>query len=280
MRSLLFFLLTSTLAAQIYVYDSDGRRVLLPSPQENRQRRVLEEGPNGKVIEETVERRDVNGNKLPPEKVRIVERQDGSGATVVETTVFKTDLNGRLAPEERTIVTTRQVDGQTLTQAQTERPTVNGGFSVVEKSTSQTVAVNGKSVTNRSTYVLDQSGNFVEAVREQIERAPDGKGVREVAREFRNAPTGKMELSGQRVRIDIPNPDGASTSEISIYGVVSPGRTADGQLKLREQQLITTRPGQGDTKVESISIRRPDLADSKLGAYQKVGERIIPKTQP
>jgi len=95
--------------------------------------------------------------------------------------------------------------------------------------------------------------------------------------EYRNAQSGKMELSGQRVKVDIPNPDGSTTSEVTIYGAVAQGRAADGKLKLREQQLITTKPGPGNTQVESISIRRPDLSDSKLGAYQKVGEKITQK---
>lgn len=265
--------------AQIYVYDVDGRRVLLPAPEEKRERRVVEEGPNGRVSEEIVERRDANGNKLPPEKLRVVEKQGPDGSTIVETTKYESDLNGRLAATERAVVTTQQQSGQTKTISVVERPTVNGSFAAVEKTASQTTSAYGKQQTNRSTYVLDQSGNFVEAVRELIEKAPEGKGAKEVTQEFRNAPTGKMELTGQKIKIDSLNPDGTSTSEITVYGVAAPGRSADGPLKLREQQLITTRPGPGNTVIESISVRRPDLADSKLGVYQKVGEKVtqIPK---
>jgi len=280
MRVFIATFIATSLWAQIYVYDVDGRRVLLPSPEEKRERRVIEDGPGGKVVEELVERRDVNGNKLPPEKVRIVERKDADGASVVETTVFRSDLNGRMAPEERSVVSTRQSNGQTLTQAVTERPSVNGGLEPVEKTSSQTVTVNGKTQTNRSTFVLDQSGNFTEAVRELIEKVPEGKGAKEVVQEFRNAPTGKMELTGQRIRVDIPGADGSTTSEITIYGAVAPGRAADGQLKLREQQLVTRKPGPGNTLVESISVRRPDLADSKMGKYEKVGEKVTQLPKP
>lgn len=265
------------LSAQIYVYDANGRQVLLPSPNEKRSQKVIEEGPGGRVVEETIERRDVNGNKLPPEKVRTVERQAADGSKVVETTVYTSDLNGRLAPSERSILTTQQQGAATVSTTVVERPTVNGTFAAVEKSTAQTVTENGRAKTNRSTFVLDQNGSFVEAVRESIEKVPEGNGVKEVVQEFRNAQTGRMELTGQRVKVDIPNPDGSTTSEVTIYGAVSQGRTADGKLKLREQQLITTKPGPNNTQVESISIRRPDLADSKLGAYQKVGEKVIQK---
>lgn len=275
MRYLQTFLLPASLLAQIYVYDVDGRRVLLPSPDEKRERRLVEDGPNGRVSEEIIERRDVNGNKLPPEKLRIVERQGPGGESIVETTVYQSDLNGRLAPTERSTLTKQQQGGQTVSKTIIERPTVSGAMAAVEKSASQTTMVNGKELTNRSTYVLDQNGQFIEAVRESIEKSTEGKGAKEVVQEFRNAPTGKMELSGQRVKVDIPNPDGSSTSEITIYGAVAPGRVADGQLKLREQQLVVVKPGPGNTKIESISVRRPDLSDSKLGAYQKVGEKVI-----
>lgn len=274
MRYLSLFAISTGLLAQIYVYDVDGRRVLLPSPDEKRSQKVLEDGPGGRVVEETIERRDVNGNKLPPEKVRIVEKQDASGATVVEKTVYQSDLNGRLAATERSTVTTQKQGARTLSNEVVERPTVNGTFAAVEKTSSQTASENGKQVTNRSTFVLDQSGNFVEAVRQLVEKAPEGSGVKEVVREYRNAQTGKLEMTEQRVKVEIPNADGSTTSEVSIYGAVAQGRTVDGKLKLREQQLVTTKPGPGNTQIESISVRRPDLSDAKLGAYQKVGEKV------
>ncbi len=262
---------------QIYVYDVDGRKVLLPTPQEQRTRKVLEDGPGGKVSEETIERRDVNGNKLPPEKVRIVERQGSGGEKIIETTTYQTDLNGRLAPAERSLVTTQQQGNQVSSTTIVERPSVNGGMAPVERIASQTVKQGEQESTTRATYVLDSSGNFVEAVRESIEKVKKGNETREVVNEFRNAQTGKLEMTGQRVVVEMTNADGTKSSEISIYGAVAPGRAADGKLKLREQQLVTTKPGQGNTQVESISVRRPDLSDSKMGAYQKVGERIVPK---
>jgi hypothetical protein len=273
MRHLTSFLISTALVAQTYVYDVDGRRVLLPSPEEKRQRKVVEDGPGGRVTEEIIERRDVNGNKLPPEKVRVVEKQSADGAKVVETTVMQSDLNGRLVATERSVVTSQKVGTQTTATTVVE-PTVNGSFAAVEKISSQTTAVNGKETTTRSTFVLDQNGSFTEAVRELVEKTPEGKGTREVVQEFRNAQTGKMEMTGQMVRVEIPGADGSKTSEVSIYGAVAQGRTVDGKLKLREQQIVTVKPGPGNTLVESISVRRPDLSDSKMGAYQKVGEKI------
>jgi len=274
MRHILLLSISTALLGQIYVYDVDGRRVLLPSPVEKRTRTVVEDTPGSKVFEDIIERRDVNGNRLPPEKIRIVEKQTPGGEKTVETTVYQSDLNGHLGATERSIVTVQLQGAQTTTTAIVERPTVNGSFAAVEKTASETRKEGAKELTNRATYVLDQNGSFIEAVRESIEKTTEGKGFKEVALEYRNAPTGKMELTGQRVKVETSNADGSTTSEVSIYGTVAQGRTVDGQLKLREQQLVTTKPGPGNTQVESIRIRRPDLADSKLGAYEKVGEKI------
>jgi hypothetical protein len=280
MRLIWLILASVVLSGQTYVYDANGRKVLLPGPEEKREKRMVEEGPNGKVSEEVIERRDVNGNKLPAETVRTVERKGESGETIVESTTYRTDLNGKMTVAERQVETTRKKGEQTFSTTVVEQPTVNGGFVAVERTDSQAVSKGDKTQTNRSTYVRDASGNFVEAVREQSERVSDAKGVREVTQEYRNAPTGKMELSGQRVKVDQTNSDGTSTSEITIYGVAAPGRAAEGQLQLREQQLVKVQPGEGNTQVESISVRRPDLADSKLGEYQKVSEKVTTKPKP
>ena len=279
MRYIILFAISLSGIAQTYVYDSDGRRVLLAAPQEKRERRVIEDGPRGRVIEEFVERLDAQGNKMAPEKISITERKTADGASIVETTTFRSDLNGKMSPLERSIVTIQQQAGATLTSTVVEQPGVNGNFQAIEKIAAQTVAVDGKQRTNRSTYVLDQNGRFIEAVREVIEKAPDGQGTREVVQEYRNAPTGKMELTGQKIKLDKSNADGSTSSEITIYGVAAQGRTADGPLRIREQQLLSTKPGPGSTQVESISIRRPDLADAKMGEYQKVGEKITQITK-
>ncbi|WP_031495625.1 hypothetical protein [Bryobacter aggregatus] len=280
MRFATVLLLACAVFGQTYTYDSDGKPTVLPAIQETRKRKVVEDGPNGRVVEETVERRDAAGNPLPLEKLRIVERKGADGANVVETTTFRSDLNGRLAPAERNLVSTRQQGELTTTTTTLEKPNLNGGFEAVEKSASQTMSADGRQTTNRSVYLPDVNGNFVEAIRERKEQVPDGKATKEVTQEYRNAATGSMELSGQRVTVSFPNPDGSTTSEITIYGVAAPGRPADGQMHVREQQLVTLKPTANGGAVESLSIRRPNLSDDKMGAYQKISEKILPPAKP
>ena len=280
MRHLIALLAIHAALAQTTVYDSEGRPQTLPSFEESRTRKLVEDGPNGRIYEESVTRRDSTGKPLPGEKLRIAERKSADGASVVETTTFRVDLNGRLSPTERSVQTTLQQGPLTTISSTIEKPNVSGGLVPVEKIASRTTATDGgREVTNRSVYVPDANGRFIEAVRESRERAPDGKNIREVSSEYRNATSGQMELSGQKVTVEMRNPDGSSTSEITIYGLAAPGRPADGQLKIREQQLVTVKPGTNGTTVESFSVRRPNLNDQKLGAFEKVSVKVIQPTK-
>lgn len=262
--------------AQTYVVDANGRRVELPSGSETRDRKVIEQGPNGTVYEEVVKRRDASGNLLAPEKVRVAERVGPDGAKVVETTVYRGDLNGRFAPVERNVAESRQKEGAQVQTVVVERPNVNGGFDLVERSAAVTKAVDGKEVTNRSIYRPDSNGRMVEMVRQLAEKQQDELGrPKEVVTEYQSASTGKLEVSQQRVTVELKNPDGTTSSEITIYGMAAPGRPSDGALKLREQQLLTREAGPGNTVKESLSVRRPGVTDGdKLGNYQKVSEKI------
>lgn len=280
MRHLIVLLTIHVALSQTTVYDSDGRPQTLPSFEESRTRKLVEDGPNGRIYEESVTRRDSTGRPLPNEKLRIIERKSADGASIVETTTFRADLNGRLSPTQRSVQTTLQQGPITTISSTIEKPNVSGGLVPVEKIASRTTASDGgREVTNRSVYVPDANGRFIEAVRESRERAPDGKNIREVSNEYRNATSGQMELSGQKVTVEMRNPDGSSTSEITIYGLSAPGRPADSQLKLREQQLVTVKPGTNGTTVESFSVRRPNLNDQKLGAFEKVSVKVIQPTK-
>ena len=280
MRHLIVLLTIHVALSQTTVYDSDGRPQTLPSFEESRTRKLVEDGPNGRIYEESVTRRDSTGRPLPTEKLRIIERKSADGASIVETTTFRADLNGRLSPTQRSVQTTLQQGPITTISSTIEKPNVSGGLVPVEKIASRTTASDGgREVTSRSVYVPDANGRFIEAVRESRERAPDGKNIREVSNEYRNATSGQMELSGQKVTVEMRNPDGSSTSEITIYGLSAPGRPADSQLKLREQQLVTVKPGTNGTTVESFSVRRPNLNDQKLGAFEKVSVKVIQPTK-
>jgi hypothetical protein len=139
---------------------------------------------------------------------------------------------------------------------------------------------NGKELTNRAIYRADSTGQLAENSRERIERVTENGVPKETVSVYESVSTGQPILSQQKTTVALTNPDGSTTSLVTIYGVDAPGRPAGGALKIKEQQILTKRSGDGNTIVESLSIRRPDLADGKLGKEIKVGERITKAPNP
>ncbi len=260
--------------AQTLVYDADGRLVTLPSFQEQRQSKVISDGPDGKIVEETITRKDALGNPMPPQKVRTVTRSGPGGEKIEERITYEADFNGRMALQEKTTVTTTQNANRTNTQTVVEKPDVNGGLQAFEKVASEKYTENGKELTNRAIYRLGINGDFTENSRERIEKVTENGVPKETVSTFESVSTGKLIMSRQQTTVSLKNPDGSTTDMITIYGVDAPGRTAGGPLKVREQQILTKRPGENNTIVESLAIRRPNLNDGKLGEEIKVGERI------
>jgi hypothetical protein len=267
-------LLLFTFGQSNYTYDSDGRKVSLPSFSEQRKTVLVEDGPNGTVTEESVHRRDSQGTVLPPQKIRTITRTGPRGESIVEKIVYEADINGRMALSEKSTVTTRANDQGTRIDTTLEKPSVNGSLQLFEKVASQSQMVDGKEVTNRAIYRPDTTGRLVENTREAIERATVNGETRKTVRTY-DSVNGQPVLNRQRQSVAVKNPDGSTSTVVTIYGADAPGRTADGGLKVREQQIISVRPGEGDKLVESIAIRRPELADGRLGKEIKVGERVI-----
>jgi hypothetical protein len=282
---MIVFLFPLVVMAQTYVYGPDGRREVFPTVSEKVERKVLSEGPDGKVMEEVVQRRDANGNALPAEKRVTVEKKDASGASVVETTLYRADLNGRMQAAERSRVESAAVEQGKQTTTTVEVLNLNGSFQPVEKVSALTSQVQGKEVTTTSVYRPGASGGFVEAERAVSEKVPTGNGFKENVTEYEAAfaagGTGQLVVKGQKVTVAVQNPDGSTVSQIAIYGLGGDGKTVDGrQLKLREEQLVTRKPGPENTVKESLAIRRPDVnRPEKVGEFKPVAERVE-KVQP
>lgn len=280
MRFVISSLIPVLALAQTYFYDADGRRVTLPNFQEQRQTQVLSDGPDGKVIEETITRKDTLGNPMPPQKIRTITRTGPSGEKIEERLSYEADFNGRMALQEKTTVVATEAAGRTNTNTTVEKADVNGGLQAFEKVAAEKYTENGKELTNRAIYRLGVNGQFAENSRERIEKVTENGLPKETVSTFESVSTGKLIMSRQQTTVAIKNPDGSTTDMITIYGVDAPGRTAGGPLKVREQQILTKRPGDNNTIVESLAIRRPNLNDGKLGEEIKVGERITKAPPP
>ncbi|MEJ1937146.1 hypothetical protein WDZ92_43690, partial [Nostoc sp. NIES-2111] len=210
----------------------------------------------------------------------VIERSGPSGEKIEERLTYEADINGRMSLQEKTTVTVREGDGRTHTNTLVEKPSLNGGLQLFERVDAQKYTENGKELTSRAIYRADATGQLAENARERIERVTENGVPKETISIYESVSTGQPILSQQKTIVALTNPDGSTTSLITIYGVDAPGRPAGGPLKVKEQQILTKRSGDNNTIVESLSIRRPDLADGKLGKEIKVGERVTKPQQP
>ena len=283
-----------------YIYDVNGRRVETGisvlstqskgasstveralnangrlAPLEAIEEQVLREDANGRIVERTIRRYDANGIPGPPEKQRIEETRQADGGTRTLTTLYRGDINGALQIAERTVAETRKNADTETTRVTVEKPSLNGAFEAVERRESTNRKTAAGLATEASTYRRDENGRFFEAQRLLSEtKTVNGQSVANLSQyELKNS---RMELSGQTVTRTRRQPDGSETSEVEIYKVDVPGRPVTaGKPVLLEQQLIERQPGQGQSLVESVTVRRtsPNAPD-RLGEPRKISERV------
>lgn len=251
----------------------NGRSV----PLEQVEEKVLSDGPSGRVVERVIRRFDSNGRAVSSEKVRTEERRDAAGGSTKVTTVYDSDINGRFAVRERaTEQTTRS--GETMrTEATVERPNINGSLGTFEKRQSVQTGPESNRLTSVEIYRDNGNGGLAHAARQTIQSVKAGDEVTETTAVYNTAITGQMELAGQTVSRTQKNADGSEVQVVDVYGGNYEGRAASGYeagLKLREQQLIERRPGQGGALVETFSVRRSNLESGTLGPARKVSETV------
>ena len=267
--------LLALFAFQDFTYDLNGLKV--PAPNSNPDKvveRVLEESAGRKVIERTTTR--VDGQ---PEKVRIEETKNSDGSITTQTAVYRGDLNGNLNLAEKRTSDFRKTGDRIEEKVSVQRGTLNGGLEVVERSERSGTQTDKISNLEVRTFRKDQNGSFREAVRQNIERREENGKVTEQVAEYQTAnQDGRLELSAQRVSNETKRADGTVVKQVAVYGMARPGRASTvGELKLREEQLIEVRPGNGQNVVESFSVRRPDLDGRVPADFHKISERVCQK---
>lgn len=279
-----------------YVYDLEGRRVPWSTstagtggtvqttrnvngrevPQEKVEEKVVE-GPGGvKTVERTVRRFDFEGRPLPPERTVSQETKNPDGSTSVVTTVFRGDLNGRLTPSERTTVITRGAGDATHSEKLVERTGVSGKLEPFEKRVAQVSGTADRSETEETVFRVDTNSRFTEAARNVIRQRKENGVVIEQTDEFESASTGAMQLSRQTVSRVVKNPDGSESRVVDVFGNSATGRAvAEKGMQLRERQIVERKPTADGGFVESFSIQRPGLTNTKeLGPATKISETV------
>ena len=267
---------------QTFTYDWEGRRIPLPISLNGRQvntekieEKVLEDTPSRKVIERMILTAAPDGGKGQPVKIVIEENKAGDGSVTREEKTYRGDLNGRLNLYERVMSQTRPAgSGVTETETTVSRESVNG-VEVVEKRSGTTTVSGNVSQEDVMTYRKDSSGGFRPAVRVVTERKKESENKTvENRTEYQTAnSSGRLEPSSQRVVTEEKVPGGVRKL-VDWFGMAQAGQvSSQGQLKLREQQVIEQRVEGGRT-LETFSIRRPNLEGRLPDRYTKISERV------
>jgi hypothetical protein len=83
-----------------------------------------------------------------------------------------------------------------------------------------------------------------------------------------------LQLHSQKVTKTVKAADGSKDQQVDIFGENVPGTVDPGGLKLQEQQLIQ-RKARANEVTETLSVRRPSLADPKLlGPARQISETV------
>ena len=254
-----------------------------PVPFERVEEKILSEGPGGKVVERIVRKFDQTGQPNGFEKVRIEEEKGPGGLTTVRETTWRTDLNGSLREAERRITETQTSGSTTRSSTLVARPDLSGSFSPAEKRSSVTETSGNREQTSETVQRPNVNGQFYDAVREVRVVEKVGEKVLENRASYEPDVNGRMELSRQAVSTSSKLPDGAEVTEVNLYGKYPGGRTQEERVnQVQEQQIIERRKAADGSTVETLSVRRPTVADpSRLGAPQKLSETVCQgKCQP
>ena len=250
----------------------NGRTV----PIEQVEERVLRNDSSGKVTERIVRTYDPQGNPLPPVRETIEEQKRPDGSSTVQSTTYRADINGNTQVIEKSVTDTQKNGSGETSETVVQRPTANG-LETVEKQ-SQVVSRQGDNYqTESTTYLRDGNGGFSPAVRQTTEHKVQGSEVSDNSAEYEKGSNGDLQLHGQTVSKTTTLPDGSKDSVVDIYSPNVPGTVGGNEsgLKLQEQQTIESKPGPGNTVVETLSVRRPTLADpATLGPSRQLSQTV------
>ena len=247
-------------------------------PAERVEERVVRDEGGVRVVERLVERYDPNGNPLPREKRVITTTKHADGSVNEQQAVWRGDVNGNMALAERTDTETRRNGATVTSEIAVARPSLNASMDVVEKrNVVRTEGAQGAYEQNETVWRNGQSG-FYEAARRVTEHRDEGGRSSWNTAEYEVGSTGALELHRQVVRNTVKAPDGSETTEIdyldrSAAGAVISG--ADPGLKVRAQEIVERVPGPGGSVRETVSVRRPSIADpSHLEPARKISETV------
>lgn len=255
----------------------NGRMV----PLEKAEERVLQDTPQGKVVERISRAYDQNGNPGPPVRTLIEEQKRPDGSVTTTAKVYRGDINGNMALAERDITETHKTATGSIAETVVERPSINNSLATAEKRSTVTEKRPDGESSNTIVQRKDPNGNFYDAVRQTVERQQTKDQTVDNTAVYVGLPTGGMRLEMQTVQQTATRPDGSSSTQVDIYSLTVPGvaYSADNTTpKLKEQQAIEKRVTPAGT-VETVMSRHPTLTNpERLGPPVKIAETVCTGT--
>jgi len=254
-------------------------------PKEQTEARVVSETPNEKVTETFDRKFDANGQLISTERVLTTERKTPGGGLSTNAAIYRSDVNGAMQEAERRTIETRPLGTETRPQGsiRTEsdvtiaRPSVGGGFETVEQRKIVTAIDPNQKHEDETVYRKSTSGDFVPTGRAVTDSRQSGDKTEATVANYEADYTGRMTLLNREASTTVVAKDGKQVVERSIYASASDGvpRDEQGGQKLKEQQTIVRTPGAGGSVTETVSVRRPTLADqARLGAPVQISETV------
>lgn len=251
----------------------DGHQV----PLEQASERVVREGANGKVVERTIKRYDPNGRVSSTDRILVEETKLPNGGKLVKETLSRSDINGGFKEFERRTTETRVVGQTSESNVTIDRPNVNGGFATAERRSIVTTGPANQQISIETVEQPTGNGGFRPVRRSEAKVVASGSRSTQDVSNYELDATGRMTLTAQKTEITTKRTDGSEVVETTLFSknVAGEVQGPDGRMRVKEQQVLEREVGADGQVRETLSVRRPSMADpEKLGALQKVSEKI------
>ena len=245
-------------------------------PLERVEEHVLRDDASGKVVERVIHRFDATGQPAGTAKETIETQKRSDGSSTTQATRYQSDINGSMRLVEKATTDVQKSGSTETSQTVVQRPTVNGSLDTVEKKETVRSGAGSAYREDSTTYRRDGNGGFNVALRDTVEHTEQNGETAENTAHYEVGAEGRLQLHNQSVSTTVKRPDGSKESVVNLFGLNVPGTNdPTGKLKLYEQQVVESKPGAGNTVVETLSVRRPSTSDPKiLGPERQVSQTV------
>jgi hypothetical protein len=231
------------------------------------------------VTETLVKKYNATGDMSSTER-RVTETETfPNGASNQSIHVYTSDINGVLKEMERREIQERVQGNSRTTETTVERPNLSGSFQTSEKRTAKSDTSGNRTDTTETVYRRSQNGDLYTALQQVkvVTRTNKNSVSEQIADYEPSVVTGSLQLARQTLSTTTTDAAGNETKEVNLYASAVDGRVQEpgAPQQIKEQQLITRHPAADGKVTETLTVRRPSLADpGRLGSPQVISETV------